>query len=354
MLDMKRKRCAAWILAFQVVLSVAAHDFVVTQGGNKLYFNIKNQTAKTAEVTYKGNIADRLVPEISGDVEIPAKVKHNNVVYTVTSIKAKAFRDAVGLTGIVLPSTITSVGEFAFEGCTALRKIIFPANDLTFGQGAFYKCTSIRDVTFGSDWTKVNLTMFRWSDSLVTLVIPAKMEKIQNLKKLKMLQSVEVDVNNTKFSSVSGVLYNKDRSVLYGCPRNYSGRLRVPEGTLTLTRGALIDCPKITVLDFPSSLTYVSFRETARMKHLKQIIFRGDTPAITAYQEGKGCFALQVANPDVELMVPNKSKAVYKDALVQQGGAFCETQDAEAIPYRLEKADMPLVKRINGVKRFDD
>lgn len=350
---MNRKRLTLWLGLLGMAFSVAAHDFVVTQGGNKLYFDIKSKSEKTAEVVYKGSIAEKQVSEAVGDLEIPAKVRHDNVIYTVTGIKDKAFRDAVNLTGIILPSTVKTIGDFAFEGCTALNKIVFPGSDVVFGQGVFYKCSVIKDVTLGSDWTKVNLEMFRWSDSLTSVLIPAKVKKIQNMKKLKALQRIEVDQNNARFSSVAGALYNKNQTELYGCPRNYQGVLKIPEGTQTLTRGALVDCTNIVAVDFPASLNYVSFRETSRMKKLERLVFRGEKPLVTAYRNGQECFVLQVARQDVELLVPKQSKSVYKNALVQQAGEFYEAKDGEAVPYKLTLEDMPLAKRVTGVKQFD-
>lgn len=350
---MIRNRITLCLCFLSMAFSVAAHDFVVSQGDNKLYFDITSKSERTAAVVYKGSIAEKQIAEVVGDLEIPARVKHDNVIYTVTGIKDKAFCDAVNLTGIILPATVKTIGDFAFEGCTSLSKIVFPGSDVVFGQGVFYKCSAIKDVTLGGDWTKVNLEMFRWSDSLTSVFIPAKVKKIQNMKKIKTLESIEVDQNNTRFSSVAGVLYNKNRTEMYGCPRNYQGVLKIPEGTQVLTRGALIDCTNIVAIDFPSSLNYVSFRETSRMKKLERLVFRGETPLVTAYQKGQECFVLQVAHQDVELMVPKRSKSVYKNTLVQQSGEFYEVKDDGAIPYKLTLEEMPLAKRVSGVKQFD-
>lgn len=350
---MNRKRFILWFIFLGMTFSVVAHDFVVTQGGNKLYFDIKSKSEKTAEVVYKGSIAEKHISEVVGDLEIPAKVKHDNVVYTVTGIKDKAFCDAVNLTGIIFPATVKTIGDFAFEGCTSLSKIVFPGSDVVFGQGVFYKCSAIKDVTLGSDWTNVNLEMFRWSDSLTSVFIPAKVKKIQNMKKLKTLQCIEVDQNNTRFSSVAGVLYNKNQTELYGCPRNYQGVLKIPEGTQILTRGSLIDCTNVVAIDFPASLNYVSFRETSRMKKLERLVFRREKPLMTAYQNGQECFVLHIAHQDVELLVPKQSKSVYKNTLVQQAGEFYEVKGDGAVPYKLTLDEMPLAKRVSGVKQFD-
>lgn len=329
-----------------------AHDFTVTVNGQKLFFNIKSKTNKTVEVTYNCSISDKKVTDIKGNLEIPANIKHDNVVYSVVSIGAKSFSGANKLEGITIPATVKNIGGFAFEGCTSLSKVIFPGGEVTFGEGVFFKCTSIKDITFGSDWKSIDLSRFRWSDSLTTITIPAKIEKVLYLKSLKNLRSVSVDINNARFSSFNGILYNKDGKILYGCPRSYSGILKIKEGTEIISKDALIDCPQITQIDFPSTIKTFSFRETSRMAQLETIVFRGSTPVNTAFVGNEGKFVLQVANADVKLIVPNDSKKEYKSSLVKDGGEFATSKDANSTPYVVKADQMPKESNIIGVKNF--
>lgn len=327
-----------------------AHDFVVTLDGQKVYFNIKSQRNRTAEVTYNGSIAQGRPSYVEGEVTIPAKVKHDDVIYTVVGIGPKAFSGADKLTGIVLPMGIATIGDFAFEGCTSLSKIIFPGNSVKFGQGVFFQCDKIQDVSFGSDWKEVDLRMFRWSDSLRSLTIPAKVERIANLKSLKRLERVAVDVNNARFTTIDGLLYNKSGEVLYGCPRAYCGKIRIAEGVRTITPGALIDCPGIEQIDLPATLASLSFREFSRMPALTTLIFRGEEPLCTARQQGEGCFLLQVQHPALTIVVPKSARDAYKVALVQQRGEYTEIDGT--IPYLVEAEKMPAARNIVGVKEF--
>lgn len=345
---MKRIILLAWLLFLGSLAQ--AHDFVVTLDGQKVYFNIKSQKNRTAEVTYNGSIAQHAPSYFEGELTIPEKVKHNDIVYTVTGIGSKAFSGADKLTGIILPSGIQTIGDFAFEGCTSLSKIIFPGGIVKFGQGVFFRCDKIQDISFGSDWKELDLKMFRWSDSLTVVTIPAKIERIQNLKSLKHLESVSIDINNARFSAIDGVLYNKNHETLYGCPRAYRGKLRIAEGTRQITAGALIDCPNIEQIDLPESLEAVSFREFSRMPALKRIIFRNEQPVTTAQIGTEGFLVLQVLDPGIELIVPKKAKAAYQEALVQQAGLYTEPEGAVSYPVKAEM--MPAKKNIIGVKDF--
>lgn len=330
-----------------------AHDFSVTLDGQRLFFDITNKTKKTAIVTYQGSIADKLEPELTGTVEIPAKVRHNDVVYEITAIGQKAFANAKHLKGVVIPSGIVSIGDFAFEGCDSLCSVVFPGNVVSLGQGIFFRCPMIENVTIGSDWVSANLALFRWSDKLTTINIPAKIEKIQGLKKLTGLKSVTVDPNNGKFSSHNNMLYSKDGSILYACPRAYGGKVSVKEGTSKIHSDALIDCENITALDFPVTLKEVSFRETSRMKNLEYILLRAETPVITAYRGGTGKFLFQTVAKNVQILVLSKAKSSYLAAMATEAGEYA-TKVSDGIPYFVPETEMPTKKRIKGVKNFDD
>lgn len=345
------KKILTLVLLFAAAFGFAqAHDFSVTLNGQKVYFNITSEKKKTVEVTYKDGIAQGQPSYYDGELTIPSKIRHNDRIYTVTGIGPKAFCGADRLTGIIIPNGVVSIGDFAFEGCTALTKIVFPGNRVTFGEGVFFKCDKIKDVTFGSDWKEINLKMFRWSDSLSYINIPAKMEKIMNLKSLKNLASVTVDVNNSRFSSIDGILYNKDSKTLYGCPRAYLGEVKVADSTRIITPGAFIDCKYITKIDMPAVLESMSFREFSRMPELQQIVFRGQAPVMTAVAGGKEVFLLQVMNTGVEILVPKKSEKTYREALVRETGEYSEIGGAN--PFYVEASKMPGVKNINGEKKL--
>lgn len=347
---MKTIRTISILLLLTVCTLGSAHDFTVTVEGQKLYFKIRSEKNKTVALTYNGSIADAKPTDYSGELTVPEKVRHNDVIYTVTSISDKAFSGAEQLSGIILPSGLKSIGDFAFEGCTSLEKIIFPGGEIKLGEGVFFKCDKIKKIVFGSDWKKLDLKMFRWSDSLTVVTIPAKIESIQNLKSLRHLESVKVDDNNARFSSFDGMLFNKEATTLYACPRARKGCVMVPQGTLNIFKGAFVDCPEITQIDFPESLESLSYREFSRIKGLEEIIFRSETPVLTAYCETGNIFLLQVANRNIKIIVSKKALKTYRSALHQTEGEYFEIDGQ--IPYEVRKDDMPVSSNIIAVKSF--
>lgn len=347
---MKHKTAIVGVL-LMVGIGAKAHDFSVTVDGQRLYFDITNKAKRTAAVTFNGSISKKKKNNISGKVEIPSKVKHDNVIYEITAINSKAFANAKRLKGIIIPSGIETIGDFAFEGCDSLTNVVFPGNPVSLGQGVFFKCPLIADISIGSDWKSIDFTMLRWSNNLTRINIPAKIEKIQGVKKLRHLTTITVDSNNENFSTCDGLLYSKDGKTLYACPRAYVGKIKIHEGTETVTPGALIDCIEATSIDFPSSLQSLSFRETSRMKKLDTIVMRPTTPIKTAYIGDNGKFLMQIANEKVFIVIPTASKKNYETAIVMDAGEYSET--ISGVPYMVTVRQMPTKRNFKAVKNFD-
>ncbi|MBO7067917.1 MAG: leucine-rich repeat domain-containing protein [Bacteroidaceae bacterium] len=355
---MKRYIISSVMATLMGAMTATAHDFSATFGGQRIYFNITDTLQKTVEITYKGSITAHAAPEVKGSLAIPVTVHHLNQVFTVASIGAKAFAGASGLTDVVIPSSIRQIGDFAFERCTALRSIVFPGSKPAMGQGIFFLCKSLQNISLGSDWTEINFSMFRWSDSLQTVTVPSRLTRIQGLKTLRSLTTIQVDANNPSYSAIDGVLYNKQQTRLLCVPRAAKGALVVPEGVTEVMWGSLIDCPAITAVDFPASLTVLSFRELSRMPLLKSITLRGERVLATASLNGCDTTLFVVSSPDVQLLVPKKMQKAYSKALGLSEAEFTEiaahkpqgyAEATASVPYFIRKEQMIKEKNIRQI-----
>ena len=329
-----------------------AHDFMITQNGQKIYFNITDSKKQTVEVTYGGSITDKNSAKPQGKIEIPAKVQHNQKVYSVTAIGQKAFSNATELTSIVLPSGITEINDFAFEKCTKLNSVVMPGTQVKFGQGTFFLCSEIENVTFGSDWTQIDLGVFRWANKIKEISIPAKVSKIYNINSLKGLTRVTVDNNNNQYSSIDGIVYTKDAKVLLACPLAYEGAVKVADNATTIKAGAMFGCANVTSVDLPESMEKFSFREFSKMPQLESINLRNATPVVTAKNKNEGVLVIQIANAKVKVNVPKSALKDYKKALVVAEGEYFENSPKATIPYAVKTSEMVATKNLSGVKSF--
>ena len=105
-------------------------------------------------------------------VNIPAEVKINAKVYTVTSIDEGAFDGDENLTSVTLPATIVSIGKNAFNCCTALKSIEIPNSVITIGDYAFAYCEGLTSLSLGSSVTSIGMQAFYYCTALTSLTIP--------------------------------------------------------------------------------------------------------------------------------------------------------------------------------------
>ena len=67
---------------------------------------------------------------------------------------------------------------------------------------------------------------------------------------------IDVDVNNKIYKSVDGLLYSKDGSIFYFCPRALK-EVKVDEGVTTINDYAFFMCFKLEKVKLPSTLKTV-------------------------------------------------------------------------------------------------
>ena len=74
------------------------------------------------------------------DLFIPRYVLNTgtNLYYSVTEIKADAFKNNTNIKSVVIPDTVTTIGESVFGGCTNLESITLPFCGTTPTGGYFY------------------------------------------------------------------------------------------------------------------------------------------------------------------------------------------------------------------------
>lgn len=351
---MKKQIMTACVLL--ALTSLQAHDFSVTGNGQTLYFSVTDSIHHHVAVTFEGKAADASRPKaVSGIVEIPARVSYGKRTYQVTGIADKAFCNADQLEGIVMPSGLTAIGAFAFEGCQRLQTVIFPSNEVTVGEGAFFRCPSVSRVSIGTEWTGVDLRMFRWSDSLAELNIPARLRRLHNLKALRRLERITVDGASPYYRSVDGMLYNADATQLLACPRAYAGKVVVAEGATAVARDAMSDCLEVTEVELPASLATLCYREFSRMGRLTSVTFKSAAPIATALHGGKQVFALQV-RPAVTVNVPKDALKDYKQQLVGEAGEYSllDTHDTLNLPVSLQAGQLAQPTQLKAVKTQPD
>lgn len=131
------------------------------------------------ESTYKATVIHH---EYEGDIVLPEKVTYREKTYTVAYIARGAFDDCPELVSVSIPKTVITFEDFA---------------SYSYGN-KFYGSTK--------------------------------------------LEALHVAADNPKYSSADGVLYDKDKTVLYCFPQAKGGEYTLPSSVTTINRFAFSSC----------------------------------------------------------------------------------------------------------------
>ena len=353
---MKQLAISILLTVLATVSPLAAQSFSTQmKDGNTVFFTITDAKKHTVEVSRRPALSrgDEMFPR--GALTIPSSVRYRDAVWSVTAIADKAFEGAAGLESVSLPTALTRMGSSAFANCTSLRGVVFSGSQIQLPRDAFSGCTALENITFGGDWTEVDLAVFKDSQSLRTIRIPARVKQINNLKALVSLENVEVDGNNPNFASVDGLLYSKDGKTLYACPRGRSGSIEVKEGTETILEGAILDCSVLERVVLPATVTRLSYLEFSRCANLVSLTLLSDKPLATARREGAEVFCLRRPSDALTVYVPLKSLMAYRKALCTDAGHYENLEGRQKAYYQdkgfLKKNAVKAILKTPGARK---
>lgn len=174
--------------------------------------------------------------------------------YPANTIPHHSFVNQRSLSSIILPASTTAIGARAFASAPNLNSVTLPNTLTTIGKEAFYFCLSLSSITIPSSVTKIEADAFNFCKMMTSLSIPASVISIGNTAFSQSFASINVDPANPSYSSLDGVLYNKDKTTLIYCPRNTSGSFITPASVKTIKNDAFYLCANLTSVEIPSPL----------------------------------------------------------------------------------------------------
>ena len=192
----------------------------------------------------------------------------------VTSIGRNAFCGCGGLTSIKIPDGITSVGDFTFANCSSLESVDIPGTVTEIGEAAFYGCSSLTSVSIPNRVTNIGGFVFGSCSKLTDVNISSSVMEIgyRAFADCNSLTNINIDEKNTKYSSLDGNLYNKDRTKLiqYAIGKD-APAFSVPDSVIEIGEHAFADCSSLENVNIPNSVTYIAdyaFRECGSLTNI--------------------------------------------------------------------------------------
>ncbi len=183
----------------------------------------------------------------------------------VSTIEDDTFCGCSGLTSVTIPGSVTSIGDSAFSGCSGLTSVTFPESVISIGKLAFQKCAGLTRVTIPERVTAIGGGAFADCSGL---------------------EAFSVHPANECFSvDESGVLYNKDYSVLIVFPAGKSEAPELPGSVNAIGDYAFSGCRGLRSLTLPAGVRSIGEHAFSYCEVLSSVTFPESVTSI-----GKSAF----------------------------------------------------------------
>ncbi len=205
-----------------------------------------------------------------------------------------AFAGLNGLTGSLnLSSSIDSIGEFAFSGCSGLTgSLTIPSSVTHIGGYSFNGCSGCKDsLTIGTSVTYIGDEAFRGCGFTGSLTIPSSVTYIGNEAFTSPgLTDFIVEESNPFYSSINGVIFNKNKTTIIECPQGKTGTYSIPSNVESVGDYAFSGCSGLTgSLTIPSTITYLGDYSFIGCSGFKDSLYIGSSVTYIGNDAFGGC-----------------------------------------------------------------
>ena len=289
----------------------------------------------------------------------------------VQEIGDNAFNGCIRLSSLTLSEGIRVIEEMAFSNCSDLTEVLIPASVERLGDGVFADCLAmtqiavapeskhfvvrdnilyskdlstlvhypagkeeqeftlpeevrkiaslafasnyfLTDVTLGDHLEEVGSYAFARCYGLTYMYLPPQTTRlgVAPFHDCTALLEIEVDLSNPCYSSVDGVLYNKDQTQLIQYPAGlYDEFYKVPDTVREIAENACYDAQDLEVLKIPAGVRKIGDMAFAFCDKLRDVEIRVADPA--QIEVGMMAF-FSVAGTPRTLRVPQGSCKLYE------------------------------------------
>ena len=176
----------------------------------------------------------------------------------VKTIGQNAFYNCRKLTSVELSENLTIIESGVFQSCVALKNIEIPDSVTTIGDNSFKDCTELETVTIGKGCTSVTASAFTADFNLVKF---------------------DVSKDNENYTSVDGVLYNKEKTAVVCYPKSLSGEYVIPDTVTSIEKAAFENCNKLTKITIGSGVETVNPYAFNQCNLLATVVFKDSDTA---------------------------------------------------------------------------
>lgn len=296
---------------------------------------------------------------------------HDNI----TNIGDNAFSRCESLENISLPDKLISIGDGVFYQCTSLTKINIPDNVTTIGSltksaasGVFGDCINLKEINLSSSLKYIGQCTFDNCSCLERIDLPDQLEVIGyaafsgcvNLKKITIpdkvveiqdqvftgcesLAEINVSENNLIYSSLDGVLFNKNRTKLLRYPNGKNNSFyEIPYFVTDVGDYSFRDHIYLKKVSFSEGVVNIEERTFCNCTNLTDIFVSKSVLSFGKYAfQDSGLTDIYYAGTE------NEWKQINKNNSYSGGGAFSGLNGDLAIHYEY---DGPIIEEPEEIK----
>lgn len=204
---------------------------------------------------------------ISGEIVIPAMVKNEGTMFTVTAIAENGFAGCKSITSVTIPDGVITIGDKAFDDCSGIKQLTVNQEQppvvgtSSFSGIDFKKCSLIVPDGCTSNYMSANGWKDFWTIASENDII------------------------------INGITYEiKDEGtvIITSANRSAEGRYEVPSSVIIdgtehkvteIGANAFNGCTDMTSVTIPSEITAVGYRAFAGCVNLVEVYVKGKKPA---------------------------------------------------------------------------
>lgn len=239
-------------------------NFLLIDGKEYRVTKIEGHDAWQAIANFNGNvIISKGITEIGkASFNGANKITGVEIPDSVTLISDYAFQYCKSLTKIEIPGTVKKIGNWwgnvngqIFNGCSNLKEVILEEGIEEISGRAFDSCSKVKEWKLPKSLKRIGPWAFR-NISVEEFNIPENVESIAaTFISSSNLSRINVDSNNKYFTSVDGILFDKDSTRLIKYPENRDGNsYEVPNTVKTIDANAFISCKNLQTIVIADSV----------------------------------------------------------------------------------------------------
>jgi hypothetical protein len=200
------------------------------------------------------------------------QLKSISIPKGMVSIGEFAFKNCYQLEHVIIPNSVTIIKRNAFERCKSLKSIVIPNNVTRIEEYAFYECFNLNNILLGSSVSQLDEAAFRACHNLSAITIPKSTTKIGDIafRECYNLTNINVEYENLNYSSINGVLFNKNQDTLIAYPNGKKGEYIIPE-SVSVIGGSAFARSKIDAVFIPNTVKIINgdaFRYCHNLKNI--------------------------------------------------------------------------------------